>query len=378
MVKILTTHTGSLPRPPKLIEALRKREKGEKPKDFDAIVSKAVSDVVKKQIEVGLDVISDGEQSKAGYSFYVKHRLTGFEGKGNVPPFPLEMLDYPVALKALQENPALKFFPEETCRGEIEYIGDDLLETDINNFKAALEKENFDIKNAFMTAASPGVIALFFNNNYYPSHRDYLAALAKAMRKEYEKIVKEGFILQLDCPELGMGWHMKYIKEGREAFNNASNLHVEAVNSAIEGLPQERLRLHACWGNYIGCHTLDLTLPDILPTLYKANVRYLSFVGANGRHEWEWKAFKEHPLPEDKIIIPGVIDQTTPTIEHPKTVEDRGLRYANVVGPNRLQLGTDCGFGTFADFRLVEEKIAWEKLKSLVEGAKFLNASLQK
>lgn len=374
-MKILTTHTGSLPRPTKLIRLLKKREKGEKTKAFDSTVSKAVSNVVKKQIEIGLDIISDGEQSKAGYSFYVKHRLTGFEGKGNVGPFPLEMLNYPVALKALQRNPVLKFFPEETCRGEIEYTGDEI-ETDINNFKTALEKENFEVKNAFMTAASPGVIALFLNNKYYPSHKDYLTAIAKAMRKEYETIVKEGFILQLDCPELGMGWHMKYIKEGKEAFNNASNLHIEAINSATEGLPQERLRLHACWGNYIGCHTLDLTLPDILPNLYKANVRGLSFVGANGRHEWEWKVFKEHPLPRDKIIIPGVIDQTTQTIEHPKTVEDRGLRYASVIGSDHLQLGTDCGFGTFAGFRLVEEKIAWEKLKSLVEGAKLLNASL--
>ena len=370
--RILTTHTGSLPRPVDLTTTLEAMDAGAAPdrEAFAARVRAAVSDVVRKQVEAGVDVVSDGEQGKVGYSTYVRYRLTGFEGRSEVP-VRSDWADFPEAaaryVRSTGERPA--------CNGPIDWRDRGSVRTDIANLKAALSSAH--PTDAFMTAASPGVIAHFLSNEYYPSREAYLARLAEVMKEEYDAIAQAGFVLQVDCPDLAMGRHLRFPELGTAEFLKIAEGNIEALNHALRDIPADRLRMHLCWGNYEGPHHRDIPLREILGIVLKARPQAISFEGANPRHEHEWTVFQEVKLPEDKVIIPGVLDSTTNFIEHPELVAQRLVRYATIVGRERVIAGSDCGFGTFARSNLqVEPEIVWAKLRSMAEGARLASAEL--
>jgi 5-methyltetrahydropteroyltriglutamate--homocysteine methyltransferase len=372
--RILTTHTGSLPRSRELQEILRLREE-HRPFDQDAFaasVRTAVADVVQQQSSIGLDVINDGEQGRSQYAAYVKERLTGFEGERLIRARPrLGDADFPEYVATHQSSTAI---PQPACTGPIAWRDKDAVQQDIANLKAAVEAR--PVEEVFMTAASPGVIANFLPNEYYPTEEAYLYALAEVMKEEYQAIVQAGLLLQVDCPDLAMTRVSQFGHLSVDEFKDVVALHVDVLNSALDGLPPERLRLHLCWGNYEGPHHYDVPLREILPLVLKARPVGLSFEGANPRHAHEWKVWRDIRLPEEKVIIPGVLDSTTNFIEHPELVAERIVRYAEVVGRERVIAGTDCGFGTSAWGRKVESKIAWAKLRSLVEGARLASEAL--
>ena len=362
--RILTTHTGSLPRPNDLQQMLYAKERGEQVDQaaFETSVQEAVQAVVRQQAACGIDVVNDGEMSKISYSTYVKDRLTGFEGTG---PLKLgrsaDLADFPEYAQRVFAN-----FSEITgpaCTGPIAYKGLAEVQRDIANLKAALQ--GVDVTEVFMTAASPGVISRFLENQYYPSHEAYLAALVDAMKVEYDAIYQAGFILQLDCPDLTGGRNIKGTQSGLSYLE----LHVEALNYALRDIPADRMRLHLCWGNYEGPHHKDTPLRDILNIVLQARPAGLSFEAANPRHEHEWKVFEEVKLPEGKVLIPGVLDSTTNFIEHPELVAQRIERFASRVGRENVIAGTDCSFATFAGSQTVDPEIAWAKLQAMVEGA---------
>jgi len=363
--RILTTHTGSLPRPPELIESLRLIDSGA-PVDqalFQRQTRDAVDQVVKLQHDAGIDVLNDGEEGKVGYSTYIKDRCTGFEGENRSTMVQAEGRDFP-EWAAARPRPS---FTRPACSGPIAWKDFDAVKRDIENLRAATQ--NAGAAEVFMSAASPGVIAIFLTNNYYPSDETYLEAIANVMRDEYKAIVDAGFILQLDCPDLAMSRHNRFADLSLPEFRKKVELHVAVLNDAINGIPADRMRTHLCWGNYEGPHQLDVELRDIIDLVLKANTEGISFEGANPRHENEWRVFREVKLPDDKVLIPGVIDSTTNFIEHPEVVADRIERYAGVVGKERVIAGTDCGFGTFAAGSTVFPGIAWAKLKALSDGA---------
>jgi len=363
--RILTTHTGSLPRPPELIESLRLIDSGA-PVDqalFQRQTRDAVDQVVKLQHDAGIDVLNDGEEGKVGYSTYIKDRCTGFEGENRSTMVQAEGRDFP-EWAAARPRPS---FTRPACSGPIAWKDFDAVKRDIENLRAATQ--NAGAAEVFMSAASPGVIAIFLTNNYYPSDETYLEAIANVMRDEYKAIVDAGFILQLDCPDLAMSRHNRFADLSLPEFRKKVQLHVAVLNDAINGIPADRMRTHLCWGNYEGPHQLDVELRDIIDLVLKANTEGISFEGANPRHENEWRVFREVKLPDDKVLIPGVIDSTTNFIEHPEVVADRIERYAGVVGKERVIAGTDCGFGTFAAGSTVFPGIAWAKLKALSDGA---------
>lgn len=369
---ILTSHTGSLPRPKNLLDQLVAREEG-KPVDpgvFDATVRQAVADVVKRQAEVGITVLNDGEQSKISYATYVKDRLDGFEGAETVVQMVVEARDFPEY--AARRTPAPIKRP--TCSGPIKWKDFSSTQKDIDNLKAATR--GVKAADVFMTAASPGVIALFLRNRYYPSEEEYLYAIADVMKREYNAIVRAGFLLQVDCPDLAMGWNTQFAELSLEEFKKVVALHVEVLNHALAGIPPEQLRMHLCWGNSEGPHHRDVPLKEIIPLVLKARPSAISFVGANPRHEHEWKVWREVKLPDGKVIIPGVIDSTTNFIEHPELVAERIVRYANVVGRENVIAGSDCGFGTAAPWSLVDARIAWAKLQAMAEGARLATREL--
>jgi 5-methyltetrahydropteroyltriglutamate--homocysteine methyltransferase len=372
--RILTTHTGSLPRSRELQEILRLREE-HRPFDQDAFatsVRTAVADVVQQQSSIGLDVLNDGEQGRSQYAAYVKERLTGFEGERLIRARPrLGDADFPEYVATHQSSTAI---PQPACTGPIAWRDKDAVQQDIANLKAAVEAR--PVEEVFMTAASPGVIANFLPNEYYPTEEAYLYALAEVMKEEYQAIVQAGLLLQVDCPDLAMTRVSQFGHLSVDAFKDVVALHFDVLNSALDGLPPERLRLHLCWGNYEGPHHYDVPLREILPLVLKARPVGLSFEGANPRHAHEWKVWRDIRLPEEKVIIPGVLDSTTNFIEHPELVAERIMRYAEVVGRERVIAGTDCGFGTSAWGRKVDGKIAWAKLQSLVEGARLASAVL--
>jgi 5-methyltetrahydropteroyltriglutamate--homocysteine methyltransferase len=372
--RILTTHTGSLPRSRELQEALHLREE-RRPFDQDALaasVRTAVADVVQQQNSIGLDVINDGEQGRSQYAAYVKERLTGFEGERRIRARPrLGDADFPEYVATHQSSTAI---PQPACTGPIAWRDKEAVQHDIANLKAAVEVHS--VEEVFMTAASPGVIANFLPNEYYPTEEAYLYALAEVMKEEYQAIVQAGILLQVDCPDLAMTRVSQFGHLTVDEFKDVVALHVDVLNSALDGLPPERLRLHLCWGNYEGPHHYDVPLREILPLVLKARPVGLSFEGANPRHAHEWKVWRDIRLPEEKVIIPGVLDSTTNFIEHPELVAERIVRYAEVVGRERVIAGTDCGFGTSAWGRKVESKIAWAKLQSLVEGARLASEAL--
>jgi 5-methyltetrahydropteroyltriglutamate--homocysteine methyltransferase len=371
--RILTTHTGSLPRPMDLTAALEALDVGTVPDPavFEARVRHAVTEVVRKQVEAGVDVINDGEQGKVGYSTYVRHRLTGFSGQSTLP-LRADWADFPEAAARLGRSSAVA---RPACNGPIDWQDRTAVQEDIANLKAALV--GIQPAEAFMTAASPGVIAHFLQNEYYPSRDAYMARLVEVMKEEYDAIYQAGFVLQVDCPDLAMGRHLAFPDLSTPEFLKIAEANIEALNHALRDIPPDRLRLHLCWGNYEGPHHRDIPLKDILGLVLKARVEAISFEGANPRHEHEWAVFREVRLPEDKVIIPGVLDSTTNFIEHPELVAQRLIRYAEVVGRERVIAGTDCGFATFARSNLqVEPEITWAKLRSMAEGAQLASAAL--
>ena len=371
---ILTTHTGSLPRSPELQELLRLREERRSfdQATFAAGVRAAVTEVVQKQIAIGLDVINDGEQERSQYAAYVKERLTGFEGERLIRARPrLGDTDFPEYTGTHQSSTAI---PQPACTGPIAWKDWQAVEKDIATLKAAVTPHQ--VEEVFMTAASPGVIANFLPNAYYPSEEAYLYAIAEVMKREYQAIVQAGFLLQIDCPDLAMTRVNQFAHLTVDEFKNVVALHIDVLNSALADLPPERMRLHLCWGNYEGPHHHDVPLQAIVGHVLKARPVGLSFEGANPRHAHEWKVWREVKLPEDKVLIPGVLDSTTNFIEHPELVAERIVRYAEVVGRERVIAGTDCGFGTSAWGRKVDAKIAWAKLQAMVEGARLASKAL--
>ena len=370
--RILTTHTGSLPRPRDLTAMLEALDAGNPPdaSAFESTVGRAVADVVRKQAAVGVDVVNDGEQGKVGYSTYVRHRLTGFGG-ANAVAMRADWADFPEA--AARQRRSVVARP--ACIGPIEWRDRTAVQKDAANLRAGLA--GVDATEAFMTAASPGVIAHFLRNEHYPSREAYLARLTDVMKEEYDAIVGAGFVLQVDCPDLAMGRHLAFPDLSNAEFVKIAERNVEALNHALRDLPADRLRMHLCWGNYEGPHHRDIPLREILAVVLKARPQAISLEGANPRHEHEWAVFKEMKLPADKVLIPGVLDSTTHFIEHPELVAQRIVRYAEVVGRERVIAGTDCGFGTFAGgLPQVETDIVWAKFEAMAEGARLASAQL--
>jgi 5-methyltetrahydropteroyltriglutamate--homocysteine methyltransferase len=340
------------------------------PQTFNTRVRNAVAEVVRKQVEAGIDIINDGEQGKVSYSTYVRHRLTGFEGESSIP-VRADWADFPEAAARYGRSPGVR----PACNGPVAWKDKQAVQQDIAHLKAALS--GVTPTEVFMTAASPGVIAHFLRNQYYPSRDAYLARLAEVMKVEYEAIVQAGFVLQVDCPDLAMGRHLAFPDLSTAEFLKIAAANVDMLNHALRDLPPDRLRLHLCWGNYEGPHHRDIPLKDILGIALKARPQAISFEGANPRHEHEWAVFRDVKLPDDKIIIPGVLDSTTNFIEHPELVAQRLVRYAEVVGRERVIAGTDCGFGTFARaVSQVEPEIAWAKLHAMAEGARLASKVL--
>jgi 5-methyltetrahydropteroyltriglutamate--homocysteine methyltransferase len=374
--RILTTHVGSLPRPQDVVDCLFAQDRGENydVQHFDATMRRAVADVVRRQHEVGLDVINDGEMSKISYATYIRHRLNGFE-IGNVPrATPQDLDDYPEYRDKIASAGATPKYLRPICKGPISVKTLAPLNEDIARLKQALEAVG--TSRGFMTAVSPGTIAVFQPNEYYTSHAAYLEALAAAMRPEYETIVAAGLLLSVDCPDLGMGRHIRFRGVDDAEFVRNAALQIEALNAALVNVPADRVRLHICWGNYEGPHTRDIPLSKVLPVLLKAKPSQLLIEGANPRHEHEWALWESHRLPEDKILVPGVLDTSCNFVEHPELVAQRLVRYARLVGRERVIAGTDCGFGTFAGFGAVHPAICWVKMQSLVEGARLASQTL--
>jgi 5-methyltetrahydropteroyltriglutamate--homocysteine methyltransferase len=371
--RILTTHVGSLPRPVDLTAMLMARDKGEAldVAAFEARVKQGVAEVVRKQREIGIDVINDGEWSKPDYSTYIKNRLTGFEGSPTQQSPSRDMSEFP-EFAPFRRGGGLAEIARPMCNGPIAWKDFDAVKTDIANLKAAAG----DTGEMFMTAASPGQVARFQDNEYYKSDEEYLWALGNALSDEYRAITDAGFILQLDCPDLGSGWNGQFRNLTLEEFRKVVDMHLEVLDAAIADIPPEQVRLHLCWGNYEGPHNHDIPLGEIIEPVLRSRPAAVSFEGANPRHEHEWNVFEGVKLPDGKLIIPGVIDSTTNFIEHPEVVAQRIERYAAVVGRENVIAGVDCGFATFANAPTVVPSIAWAKLASLVEGARIASGRL--
>ena len=370
MTKILTTHVGSLPRTQEVVDFIFARENGEayEQSAFDACMTKHVDEVVARQVAAGVDVVSDGETSKISYATYVKDRYTGFSGDSERNP-PADLLKFPSFLKRLADGGGTPTYSRPMCTGEVKVKDHVDLNKDIANLKSAMA--NHGAQRGFMNAASPGVISLFLQNAHYAKREDYLAALAEAMREEYEIIIAAGLDLQLDCPDLALSRHMLFNDLSDDEFVAIANTHVEALNYALKNVPEERVRLHICWGNYEGPHVCDIGMDKVFDTLMQSKARYLAFETSNPRHAHEWTVFRDRKadIPDTKVLMPGVIDSTTNFVEHPEVVAQRLDRFTAIVGNERVMAGSDCGFGTFAGFGSVDPDIAYAKLRSLSEGA---------
>jgi 5-methyltetrahydropteroyltriglutamate--homocysteine methyltransferase len=373
--RILVTHVGSLPRSQAVVDVLFARDRGT-PHDeagAAATITQAVSEVVRRQVETGVDVVSDGEMSKITYATYIKDRLTGFAG--DTPREPgQDLVDFPRILKRLADTGATAKYARPRCVGEVRVRNLQPMQTDVANMQAAVAASK--PVDAFLNAASPGVIALFQPNDYYRSQDEYLEAVAEAMRAEYEGIVSAGLLVQIDAPDLAMGRHTMYRSRTVEDFLNRAALHIEILNHALRNVPADRVRMHVCWGNYEGPHHHDVPLEQLWPIIARANVQGLLVEGANPRHAHEWAVFKEQKLPDDKVLIPGVISSTTNYVDHPQLVAERLCRYADLVGRERVIAGSDCGFGTFAGFGPVDPDVAYLKLAAMVEGARIASDRL--
>lgn len=367
--RFLTTHTGSLPRPDDLVRTMFAKEEGV-PVDMNLLATRvraAVAAVVRTQVEAGIDVVNDGEMSKPSYATYIKDRLGGFGGTPQSLQYQ-DLVGFPELARRVFGDPGRSRRKTASCEGPISVRDPQAVQADVDNLKAALGQ--VVAEEAFLTAASPGVISLFFRNNYYPSHEAYLFAIADAMRHEYETVAKAGFIVQLDCPDLAMGRHIQFADLGLGEFRKRVRLHIEALNHALANIAPEQLRMHLCWGNYEGPHHCDVPIADIIDLVFEARPSAVVFEAANPRHEHEWKLFEQVELPAGKILIPGVLDSKTNYVEHPELVAERIGRYARLVGRENVIAGTDCGFGTWVGQAAVDPGVVWAKMASMAEGAR--------
>jgi 5-methyltetrahydropteroyltriglutamate--homocysteine methyltransferase len=373
--RILTTHTGSLPRPDDLTQAMFAREEGVPvdPAALAARIRSAVAQVVRKQAEVGVDVISDGEFSKPSYATYVKDRLAGFGGASHPLQY-RDLVDFPGMARRVFGDPGRARRKTPACTAPIALRDGEAARADVANLQAALAQ--VEAREAFLSAASPGVISLFFRNDHYPSHETYLFAIAEAMKHEYETVAGAGLVLQVDCPDLAMGRHIQFADLSVEEFRKMARLHLEALDYALARVPPEQARIHLCWGNYEGPHHYDVPLSDIIDLVFAARPAAVSFEAANPRHAHEWRVFESVKVPGGKVIVPGVIDSTTNFIEHPVLIADRITRYARLVGRENVIAGSDCGFGTWVGQAAVDPDIVWAKLGSLAEGARLASREL--
>ena len=373
--RILTTHVGSLPRSEAVTKGIFAIEAGDEI-DLDEhhrIIAAAVDDVVARQVATGVDVVSDGEMSKLSYATYIKDRITGFEGD-SPRRAPADLEDHPSFLERQARLGGTPTYKRPQCVGPIAVKDSEPCRIDLANLRAAVDAHR--PTDAFMNAASPGVIALFQPNAHYPDHESYLGALAEAMRPEYEAIVDAGFVLQLDSPDLGLGRHMMFKDRSDSEYEGLANLHVEALNDAVRDIDPAMMRLHICWGNYEGPHTHDAPMSQVLPIALRAAPQALLFEAANPRHAHEWADFAAADIPDDKILVPGVLDTTTHFVEHPELVAQRIETFARIVGRERVMAGTDCGFSTFAGYAGLDTEIAYEKMASMVRGAEIASDRL--
>ena len=370
-ISIRTTHVGSLPRSQKVVDFIFARENGEvyDQGEFDQTMAKAASETVRRQVEAGIDIVSDGETSKVSYATYVKDRYSGFGGDTPRSP-PRDLAMFPSFLKRLAKEGGTARYSRPKCIGDIKPLNQDDLLKDIANMKAGMERHG--ASDGFMNAASPGVISLFLPNEFFPSRSEYLDALAHAMRQEYRTIVDSGLQLQLDCPDLALSRHMMFADNTDDEFIEVAESNVSALNRAIDGLDPARIRVHICWGNYEGPHVCDIPMEKVFATLMKVNANHVLFETSNPRHAHEWRVFRDRldEIPVQKILVPGVIDSTTNFVEHPEVVAQRLQRFLEFVPADRLIAGSDCGFGTFAGFGPVDPDIAYVKLAALAEGAR--------
>ena len=365
---ILTTHVGSLPRSKELSELLFAKDKKENfdQELFDNTVKKNVEEIVKRQLQVGIDVVSDGEMSKISYATYVKDRIKGFSGESERRA-PADLDAFPAYKTKIANSGGTPTYTRPCCTSELEIQDTQSLKNDIKNFSDSLTSNNHS--KAFMNAASPGVINVFMPNKFYKDDDTYLEKLSEVMSPEYKLITDNNIHLQLDCPDLALARHMNYKDLSEEEFLIRAEMQIEALNNALNGIPSELVRMHICWGNYEGPHTFDIGLEKILPIILKANLKYLLIESSNPRHSHEWQVFDEIELPKDKVVVPGVIDSTSNFVEHPQVVADRLIQFSKVIPKDQLMAGTDCGFSTFAGFGKIDEDICYAKLNSLVEGA---------
>ena len=373
--RILTTHVGSLPRSQAVTDVLFSRERGDvaDPKAAAATITQAVADVVRRQVEAGVDIVSDGEMSKISYATYIADRFTGFAG--DTPREPgQDLVEFPNLLKKLADRGSTAKYRRPRCVGDIKVKDTGPLNADLENFRQAVAAGK--PVEGFLNAASPGVIALFQPNDHYPTQDAYLEAVAEALRSEYEAIVGAGFLLQIDAPDLGMGRHTMYRNASVAEYLKRAAIHVEVLNHALRNVKADRLRMHMCWGNYEGPHHHDVPMAELLPVVIKAKPQALLFEGANPRHAHEWAVFRDTKIPDDKLLIPGVLSSTTNYVEHPLLVAERICRFAEIVGRERVIAGTDCGFSTFAGFGPVEPDIVYFKLRSMAEGARIASSRL--
>ena len=373
--KILTTHVGSLPRSQELSELIFSKDNKEifDELKFNLVVKKNVENVVKKQLDIGLDIISDGEMSKISYATYIKERMSGFSGESERKA-PADLDDYPDYKNKIAKSGGTPTYTRPCCTSELKSINENLLIDDIENLLNSMKKYNHNL--GFMNSASPGVINVFMPNKFYKSDDEYLDKLSNLMSKEYELITKNGLHLQIDCPDLALARHMNYKDLSEKEFLIRAEKQVEAINNSLKNVPYDNTRMHVCWGNYEGPHTHDIPLVKILPLILKTNVKYILIESSNPRHAHEWRVFDEIKLPKNKIVVPGVIDSTSNFVEHPEVVADRLKQFSKVVPKEQIIAGADCGFSTFAGFGKVDEKIVYAKLKSLVDGARLASNSI--
>jgi 5-methyltetrahydropteroyltriglutamate--homocysteine methyltransferase len=367
--RFLTTHTGSLPRPDDLIRMMYAKEEGV-PVDRKALaerVRSAVAEVVRKQADAGIDLINDGEMSKPSYATYIKDRLNGFGGTGNTFVYQ-DLADFPKLAQRVFGDPGRSRRKTPACNGPISVRDSDAARTDADNLKAALSGVKHE--EGFMSAASPGVVSLFFRNDHYKDHETYLHAIAEAMRDEYETVAQSGFVLQIDCPDLGMGRHIQYAGLDLKEFRKRIGMHIAALNHATRNIPPEQLRMHLCWGNYEGPHHYDVPLADIIDIVFTARPNAISLEAANPRHAHEFTVFQRIKLPYGKVLIPGVIESKSNFIEHPELIAQRISRYAELVGRENVIAGSDCGYGTWVGQAAVDPDVVWAKLAAMAEGAR--------
>ena len=377
MTKILTSHVGSLPRTQDVVDFIFARENGESYDQvaFDNCMSSACNETVRRQVEAGVDIVSDGETSKISYATYVKDRYTGFSGD-SPRNAPADLKQFPSFLERLANSGGTPQYARPMCTGEVTSKGQGELQADIDNLKAGMAAHG--ATRGFMNAASPGVISLFLQNQHYATREAYLAALADAMKEEYETIVGAGLDLQLDCPDLALSRHMLFADLSDDEFVKIAAMHVEALNHALRDIDPARVRVHICWGNYEGPHVCDIEMDKVFSTLMNTRARYVLFETSNPRHAHEWTVFRDRAteIPDDKVLVPGVVDTTTNFVEHPELVAERIARFVGIVGAERVIAGSDCGFGTFAGFGAVDPEIAYAKLTSLAEGAALASSRL--